>query len=161
MKRDIIDQAGYRHNVGIVLTNGAGQVLWARRVRNRDAWQFPQGGMLEGETVEQAMYRELDEELGLLPADVEIIANTKDWVTYDLPEKFIRRHSKPLCIGQKQMWFLLKLKSSESRIQLDHAPEPEFDDWRWVDYWFPVDQVIAFKQVVYQQVLKEFEPYMS
>jgi len=104
----VIDSEGFRANVGIIISNDAGQVFWAKRV-GQDAWQFPQGGIKPDETAESAMYRELKEEVGLSPKHVEIIGCTNDWLKYWLPEKFIRQNSMPLCIGQKQIWYLLKL----------------------------------------------------
>jgi putative (di)nucleoside polyphosphate hydrolase len=153
----MIDADGFRANVGIILANAAGQVLWARRCNNPEAWQFPQGGMHEGESPIQSMYRELNEELGLNPEDVEYLAETPDWLSYLLPEKYRRPHSKPLCIGQKQKWFLLRLISSEDKIKLDHSPKPEFDTWRWVDYWYPLEAIVEFKREVYQAALSQLE----
>ncbi len=153
----MIDEEGYRLNVGIVLANQHGQLLWGRRIGTKNAWQFPQGGMALEETPQQAMYRELTEELGLDAKDVTLIAETKDWLFYSLPERYRRYDSLPLCIGQKQKWFLLRLESDDSKIRLDLSTNPEFDSWCWVDYWYPINQVIEFKQAVYQQVLSEFE----
>jgi len=153
----MIDETGYRLNVGIIITNDKGQLLWAKRVSNTDAWQFPQGGMHKNETPKQAMFRELKEELGLNENDVTLIAETKNWLHYELPEQFRRYDSLPLCIGQKQKWFLLQLRSDESGIRFDHGHKPEFNEWRWVDYWYPLDHVIEFKRDVYKNVLMEFE----
>lgn len=152
----IVDKQGYRLNVGIVLVNEANQLFWGRRIGS-DAWQFPQGGVRLRERAVDAMYRELAEEIGLEPANVELLGVTHDWITYKLPEQFIRFGTKPLVIGQKQKWFLLRLKSSSQKIKLNLSASPEFDSWRWVDYWFPVEAVIYFKRQVYQQVLAEFE----
>lgn len=157
----IIDQDGYRLNVGIVVVNPAGQVLWCRRRGHAHAWQFPQGGMLPNESLLETMFRELKEELGLSSSDVTYVAQTQDWVSYTLPEQFIRKEQLPICIGQKQKWFLLMLKSGDDAIALDYSPEPEFDQWQWVDYWHPLTYVIEFKKTVYEQVLKEFEPIMK
>ncbi len=154
----MIDERGYRLNVGIIITNERGQLLWCRRIGRRDAWQFPQGGIDENESPEQAMFRELAEELGLMPEDVECLSQVNDWLVYHLPKHFRRYRSLPLCIGQKQKWFLLRLKSSEDRVCFDRCEEPEFDNWRWVDYWYPLDHVIDFKRSVYKQALHEFEP---
>lgn len=152
----MIDKEGYRPNVGIVLCNSAGQVLWARRI-GQNSWQFPQGGIKEGESAESAMYRELDEELGLNPKDVTILAISKCWYKYKLPSRLIRRDESPVCIGQKQKWFLLKIKTNvENKIDFNHTKCPEFDFWKWVSYWYPIRQVVVFKRDVYRKVLKEF-----
>lgn len=150
----MIDDDGYRANVGIILADGAGKVFWARRI-GHDAWQFPQGGMAVNETPEQAMYRELHEEVGLLPDDVKLIASTRGWLRYRLPRGLVRYGTEPLCIGQKQRWFLLQYQSSDAAIILDKHASPEFDCWQWVSYWYPMDQVVSFKREVYRRALKE------
>ncbi len=150
----VIDSEGFRPNVGIIVCNGDGRVLWARR-RGHDAWQFPQGGIAGGESSEEAMYRELHEEVGLQPGDVKILARTQGWLRYHLPDKFIRRQENPRCIGQKQQWFLLELIGSEASINLKVMHKPEFEDWRWVNYWYPLDQVIDFKRNVYMLAMKQ------
>jgi putative (di)nucleoside polyphosphate hydrolase len=154
----VIDADGFRANVGIILSNASGQVLWARRIGGMDAWQFPQGGINDGETAEQALYRELYEEVGLKPEDVEIIDSTKGWLKYKLPRNFVREKQVPLCIGQKQKWFLLKLLSDDRAVRLDSFDEVEFDHWRWVSYWYPLDQVVSFKRDVYCRALKILSP---
>ena len=157
MKSDHIDPEGFRANVGIILSNDAGRLLLAGRVGSK-GWQFPQGGMLQGETPEEAMYRELFEEVGLRPSDVEVLGATADWLRYRLPKRFIRQDSEPLCIGQKQRWFLLRLLCEDERVRLDRSPTPEFDRWRWVEFWRPVKEVIYFKRRVYAQALHELGP---
>ncbi len=157
----MIDADGYRLNVGIILINQAGQLFWGKRAGMEDAWQFPQGGIQENETPETAMYRELTEELGLLAEHVEIIAESPDWMTYHLPKKFRRYDTEPLCIGQKQKWFLLRLTAEDSCIKLDTATKPEFDQWAWVDKKYPAQHVILFKRDVYQRILKIFEKYLD
>ena len=153
----MIDSEGFRANVGIMLANARGEVLWARRV-GQDAWQFPQGGINEGETPQQALYRELKEEVGLDASDVEVVASTRGWLRYRLPQRLIRRDSKPLCIGQKQKWFLLRMLSDDQAVTFDNDERPEFDSWRWVSYWYPLGQVISFKRDVYRRALKELAP---
>ncbi|MFQ5659345.1 MAG: RNA pyrophosphohydrolase [Gammaproteobacteria bacterium] len=155
----MIDSEGYRANVGIVLTNGQGKLFWAKRA-GMNAWQFPQGGIQAHETVEDAMYRELREETGLLPEHVQVVGFTDDWLRYRLPRRFLRKNSLPLCIGQKQMWYLLKLLVNEDKVRLDASVNPEFDHWRWIDFWQPVREVIDFKRHVYKQALDEFEPLL-
>lgn len=150
----MIDADGFRPNVGIILANDHGQVLWARRI-NQNSWQFPQGGIHQHESTEDALFRELYEEIGLQQQDVNILGCTRGWLRYRLPQRLVRKHSQPLCIGQKQKWFLLHLKSDDSRVRMDNSNKPEFDGWRWVSYWYPLGQVISFKREVYRRALKE------
>lgn len=159
MSSDHIDAEGFRANVGIILANDAGKLLLAGRIGNK-GWQFPQGGLQQGESLEQAMFRELHEEVGLSETDVEVLAVTEDWLRYRLPDKFVRRQSKPLCIGQKQRWFLLRLLGDDSQVRLDACETPEFDRWRWVDFWRPVNEVIYFKRRVYSMALNELGPHV-
>lgn len=151
----MIDKAGYRFGVGIVLVNENRQVFFAKRI-GMLAWQFPQGGMKENETPEETMYRELKEEIGLNPEDVEVITSTRRWLRYRLPNRLVRRYAKPICIGQKQKWFLLRLKNKDAKIDLAANDDPEFDSWAWVSYWYPLKQVVTFKRRVYVLALKEF-----
>ncbi|OGT45490.1 MAG: RNA pyrophosphohydrolase [Gammaproteobacteria bacterium RIFCSPHIGHO2_12_FULL_38_11] len=156
----MIDKEGFRANVGIIVTNNKGELLWARRFGNQAAWQFPQGGINNNETTIDAMYRELKEELGLDSHNVKLLAESRGWLRYYLPQRFQRsdRNSdSQRCIGQKQKWFLLRLTSEDATVKLDGCPYPEFDQWKWVDYWFPLKQVIFFKRHVYRQALEEFE----
>jgi putative (di)nucleoside polyphosphate hydrolase len=150
----VIDADGFRPNVGIILTNDEGRVLWARRVGGQDAWQFPQGGINPDEDPEAALFRELHEEIGLAPEDVKILAVTRGWLRYRLPRRLVRQ-KEPVCIGQKQKWFLLQLISDDSKICLDNDGPIEFDAWRWVGYWYPLTKVVAFKRDVYRRALKE------
>ena len=154
---DFIDEQGFRANVGIILTDGAGRVLIAGR-RGRGGWQFPQGGIQPEEPVQVAMFRELREEVGLEASDVELVGSTEGWLHYRLPERYIRREQRPLCIGQKQRWFLLHLSSAIDRVRFDRSPDPEFDRCRWVDYWRPVKEVVYFKRPVYVRALQELGP---
>ncbi len=151
----MIDDDGYRPNVGIVICDKQGQVLWARRY-GQHSWQFPQGGINPGETAEQAMYRELFEEVGLSRKDVRILASTRNWLRYKLPKRLVRWDTKPVCIGQKQKWFLLQLMCNDADINMQRSSTPEFDGWRWVSFWYPVRQVVSFKRDVYRRVMKEF-----
>lgn len=157
LRCEVIDFDGYRPNVGIVICNKQGQVLWAKRF-GQNSWQFPQGGINEGENIETAMYRELFEEVGLTKKDVRLIWASKYWLKYKLPKRLVRESngSQPVCIGQKQRWFLLQLVSDESNINLKTTKTPEFDGWRWVSFWYPVRQVVSFKRDVYRKVMKEF-----
>src|SRR4029079_8882026 len=151
----VIDEDGFRHGVGIILVNAKRQVFLAKRV-GKLAWQFPQGGIQENETPEEAMFRELNEEVGLSIEDVKILSMTRRWLRYRLPKRLVRHHSTPICIGQKQKWFLLQLVTNESNIDLAATDSPEFDSWAWVSYWYPLTQVVAFKRRVYSLAMKEF-----
>jgi len=150
----------YRANVAIVLCNEFAQVLWARRI-DHHGWQFPQGGVGENESTLDAVYREMQEELGLKSSHVELIGATKDWLTYDIPRRFVRVRSERRLKGQKQKWFMFKFIGNESDFCLDCSEYPEFDDWQWVDYWTPADRVISFKRDVYRRALTELEPFVN
>jgi len=156
----MIDTDGYRMNVGIILTNPMGQVLWAKRIR-QDAWQFPQGGIKAHETPKRAMFRELYEELGLTSKRVKVLGATHGWLRYQLPQHLIRYHQQPLCIGQKQVWYMLRILGDEDDIRLNNCEHPEFDQWQWVDYWHPLDEVVHFKKKVYEHALKQLQPLAS
>ena len=161
----MLDREGYRPNVGIVLLNSRNEVFWGKRV-GQHSWQFPQGGIQHGESPEQAMYRELQEEVGLLPEHVQIIGRTRDWLRYDVPEEYLRRQHatrvhRAAYRGQKQIWFLLRLVGLDSDIQLRASEHPEFDAWRWVPFWIQLDAVIGFKREVYQLALSELARFLS
>lgn len=156
----MIDADGYRPNVGIVLLNDAGRLFWARRVR-RDGWQFPQGGMHSDELPQEAMYRELTEETGLQAQHVEVVSSTRGWLRYRLPRRYIRHHQRPVCVGQKQVWFLLRFTGDEHDLCLDGCDSPEFDSWRWVEFWHPARNVVAFKRSVYERALRQFAPMVE
>ncbi len=151
---DYIDSQGFRANVGIVLMRDSGEVFLGGR-RDGRGWQFPQGGVRLSEQPEDALFRELREEVGLERTDVELVAGTASWLRYRLPPQFVRRRGNPVCIGQKQRWFLLRMLGDDSRLRFDVTDQPEFDDWRWVDYWSPVREVIYFKRAVYARALQE------
>jgi putative (di)nucleoside polyphosphate hydrolase len=159
MTNDHIDADGFRANVGIILTNDEAKLLLAGRIGSK-GWQFPQGGIQIGENPEEAMYRELREELGLQKKDVRILGATGDWLRYRLPKKYVRHGSKPLCIGQKQRWFILRLTEPDDRVRVDDSNAPEFNRWRWVEFWTPVNEVIYFKRRVYAMALYELGPHL-
>jgi putative (di)nucleoside polyphosphate hydrolase len=155
----MLDREGFRPNVGIVLLNSRNQVFWGKRLRTH-SWQFPQGGIKHGETPEQAMLRELHEEVGLRPEHVQIIGRTRDWLRYEVPEHFIRKDARGHYRGQKQIWFLLRLLGRDTDMNLRATDHPEFDAWRWNDYWVPLDMVIEFKRGVYEMALTELARYV-
>jgi putative (di)nucleoside polyphosphate hydrolase len=156
----MLDREGFRPNVGIVLLNSRNQVFWGKRLRTH-SWQFPQGGIQHGETPEQAMLRELHEEVGLRPDHVQIMGRTRDWLRYEVPDHFIRREARGHYRGQKQIWFLLRLVGRDCDVKLRASDHPEFDAWRWHEYWAPANDVVEFKREVYRTALNELERYLS
>ena len=156
----MLDREGYRPNVGIILCNAKNEVFWGKRIREH-SWQFPQGGIKRGETPEEAMYRELYEEVGLRPEHVRILGRTKGWLRYEVPTHWIKREWRGSYKGQKQIWFLLRLSGRDSDICLRATNKPEFDAWRWNDYWIPLDAVIEFKRMVYEQALNELVRFVD
>lgn len=155
----MLDREGYRPNVGIILVNGRNEVFWGKRIREH-SWQFPQGGIKHGESPEQAMYRELQEEIGLRQEHVRILGRTRDWLRYEVPKQWIRREWRNTYRGQKQIWFMLRLTGRDTDVSLRASDHPEFDAWRWSEYWVPLDAVIEFKRGVYQQALIELSRFV-
>lgn len=155
----MLDRDGFRPNVGIILLNQRSQVFWGKRIRTH-SWQFPQGGIDRGENPEQAMFRELHEEVGLMPQHVQVLARTRDWLRYEVPDRFIRRDARGHYKGQKQIWFLLQLVGHDWDLNLRATDHPEFDAWRWNDYWVPLDVVVEFKRGVYEMALTELSRFV-
>jgi putative (di)nucleoside polyphosphate hydrolase len=156
---NIIDPQGFRLNIGIVIINADNKVLWARRI-GQNAWQFPQGGVQQGERLEEALYRELKEELGLDKHDVRVERVILKFLKYRLPAGLIRYDNHLVCIGQKQKWYLLRMISDDSAINLNISDKPEFEEWRWVSYWHPLRSVISFKKDVYRKALQSFSEHL-
>ena len=155
----MLDRDGFRPNVGIILLNQKNQVFWGKRIRTH-SWQFPQGGIDRGESPEQAMFRELHEEVGLLPNHVRVVARTRDWLRYEVPDRYIRRDARGHYKGQKQIWYLLQLMGHDWDLNLRATNHPEFDAWRWNDYWVPLDVVVEFKRGVYEMALTELARFL-
>ena len=155
----MLDREGFRPNVGIILLNRKNQVFWGKRIRTH-SWQFPQGGIDRGESPEQAMFRELHEEIGLHPHHVRIVARTRDWLRYEVPDRFIRRDARGFYKGQKQIWYLLQMLGQDWDLNLRATSHPEFYAWRWNDYWVPLDVVVEFKRGVYEMALSELARFL-
>ena len=155
----MLDREGFRPNVGIILVNARNEVFWGKRIREH-SWQFPQGGIKHGESPEQAMYRELFEEVGLRPEHVKILGRTRGWLRYEVPKHWIRREWRNTYRGQKQIWFLLQLTGRDSDMNLRATNHPEFDAWRWHEYWVPLESVIEFKRGVYEMALSELARFL-
>jgi putative (di)nucleoside polyphosphate hydrolase len=144
----------------VILANLRNDVFWGKRV-NQHAWQFPQGGIKAGESPERAMYRELEEETGLKPDHVRILGRTRHWLRYEVPERWMRRDWRGTYRGQKQIWYLLRLTGRDTDVKLRASGKPEFDAWRWQDYWIPLETVIEFKREVYRQALTELHRFLN
>jgi putative (di)nucleoside polyphosphate hydrolase len=164
----MLDKDGYRPNVGIILANDRNEVFWGKRV-HQHAWQFPQGGINAGESPVQAMFRELTEEVGLLREHVRILGRTRNWLRYEVPAQWMRRSrhadsdgtgGRTAYRGQKQIWFLLRMVGRDCDVRLRASDHPEFDAWRWHDYWVPLEGVIDFKREVYRQALTELHRFL-
>ena len=155
----MLDRDGFRPNVGIILCNTHNQVFWGKRIKEH-AWQFPQGGINYGETPEQAMYRELMEEVGLEAKHVEILGRTRDWLRYEVPSSWIKREWRGSYKGQKQIWYLLRMVGRDTDVSLRASEHPEFDAWRWSDYWVTMEDVIEFKREVYKLALNELATHL-
>ena len=145
----MLDNSGYRLGVGMVIHRRDGKILWCKRTE-LNAWQFPQGGIEQDETPEAAMWRELQEETGLLTQHVNLLRTMNQWLHYEFPEALKMSYR-----GQKQIWFLLELLVNDDHINLTEANE--FDQWNWVDWWHPLKEIVAFKQETYRRVLEHFE----
>ena len=156
----MIDRDGYRPNVGIILCNAKNEVFWGKRIREH-SWQFPQGGIDKGESPEQAMYRELYEDVGLQAQHVRILGRTKNWLRYDVPSHWVKREWRNSYKGQKQIWYLLRLTGRDCDVSLRASGHPEFDAWRWREYWVPLETVIEFKREVYRLALNELVTYIE
>ena len=156
----MIDRDGYRPNVAIVLCNAKNEVFWGKRIKEH-AWQFPQGGIKLNESPEDAMFRELEEETGLLREHVRILGRTKGWLHYNVPTHWVKREWRGTYKGQKQIWYLLRLVGRDNDIRLRASTHPEFDAWRWHDYWVPLDTVIEFKRDSYKHALNQLVRFLE
>lgn len=148
-----------RKAVCMVLVNSKRHVFLGRRLGTCH-WQFPQGGIDEGEKEIEAMYRESFEEIGLDESDIEVLGVSEELMIYHLPRHFVRNDERAVCTGQAQRWFLIALKRHESCIRLNRTFTPEFDSWRWVPYHYPIQHVIHFKKQMYQQGLCALEKFL-
>jgi len=150
--------AGYRPCVGLMLLNPAGLVfIGERRGPLLSAWQMPQGGIDRGETPRAAAWRELKEEVGTDRAD--LLAESRQWLSYDLPPELRPTHWDPRHRGQSQRWFAFRFTGEDADIVLD-AHQPEFARWRWARPEEVLDLIVAFKRPVYEAVLAEFAPVL-
>jgi putative (di)nucleoside polyphosphate hydrolase len=159
--REMLDREGYRPNVGIILCNARNEVFWGKRIREH-SWQFPQGGIQRGETPEQAMYRELHEEVGSAAGACVIFSvGPKTGCVTKCRRTGSDANGVAVTEGQKQIWFLLRLVGRDCDVSLRACDHPEFDAWRWNTYWVSLDAVIEFKRRVYEQALNELARFLN
>jgi putative (di)nucleoside polyphosphate hydrolase len=152
-----MNDKSYRKNVGLIVLNLKNELLVCRR-KDQKTWQFPQGGIDNGESPGIAAYRELFEEVGIKQKDVKIIQKSSYWYHYDLPQKYQNRSdSMKKFKGQTQKWFMFKA-NSDLEINLLNEIQQEFVAYKWVSFWYPLSHIVAFKKDVYQDVLNEFLP---
>ncbi len=151
----------YRACVGVVLIDAAGRIFAGQRIDSDvPAWQMPQGGIDRGEDPRDAALRELHEEIGVAPALVQVIGETPDWLTYDLPDHLIGKVWKGRYRGQKQRWFLMRFLGSDADIRLE-TDHPEFSEWRWLTAKDLLGSIVPFKRAVYDRVIAAFRPHLA
>lgn len=149
----------YRPGTGVMLLNADDDVFVGRRIdTTQEAWQMPQGGIDKGEGIEESAFRELEEEIGTRNA--EVVARTRGWLTYDLPESLIPKVWGGRYRGQRQVWFLMRFLGSDREIDID-TEHPEFRAWKWVPMEKLPKMIVPFKRPLYQRLLKEFSPYLE
>ena len=160
MTPEQISKLPYRRNVGVMVLNADGQVwVGQRRDNSKDAWQMPQGGIDKGEDPRSAALRELEEETGITPDLVEVMAESADWIPYELPHDLIPKLWKGKYRGQEQKWFLLRFKGADAQVNIA-TEEPEFSAWRWIAPADLPDAIVPFKRDVYVAVLNEFSAHL-
>lgn len=153
------NQSRYRKGVGIMLINKDCKVFVGQRVKeSSEAWQMPQGGIDEGENSDEALMRELLEEVGT--NNIEIIYSSTNWYTYNIPLEFVPKWWGDKYIGQQQKWYLAKFLGNDSEININ-TESPEFVSWRWVDIDELPELIVSFKRELYQDIIKEFRPILT
>ena len=161
MTPEEIEQLPYRPCVGVMLMNDRHEVFVGQRLDSQvAAWQMPQGGVEKGEKPETAALRELGEETGVRPDLVDVIAETQDWLPYDLPHDLVPKLWKGRFRGQEQKWFLMRFNGEDADINIE-TDHPEFSHWRWLPVSELVDNIVPFKRSVYEGVLEAFEGHFK
>lgn len=156
MTPEEIEKLPYRPCVGLVVMNRRGEIFAGQRLDNRsDAWQMPQGGVDEGEDPRDAALRELVEETGIASSSVKVIAETSEWIPYNLPGDLVPKLWKGRFRGQTQKWYLLRFTGDDAEINIRTA-EPEFSEWAWMTSETLIEKIVPFKRATYESVLGEF-----
>ncbi len=161
MDSDTINALPYRPCVGMMICNSAGRIFAGQRLDSHmDAWQMPQGGVEKGEEPRDAALRELEEETGILPSSVEILAETADWIPYDLPHYLVPKLWNGRYRGQKQRWFLMRFLGSDAEINIK-TTIPEFSRWCWLPPEELLSRIVPFKRDTYERVIREFHQQVT
>lgn len=151
----------YRPNVGIMMINPQGLVFAAQRLDSAvPAWQMPQGGIDDGEDPRTAALRELEEETGVPPALVQVLAETDGWLTYDLPHELVPNIWGGRFRGQKQKWYLMRFLGRDDQIDIERE-HPEFSAWKWIDADSMIEAIVPFKRDMYRQVVAAFRSHLA
>ncbi|WP_322866729.1 RNA pyrophosphohydrolase [Aquicoccus sp. G2-2] len=160
MTPEEIARLPYRRNVGVMLANAGGHVFVGQRYDSTiPAWQMPQGGIDGDERPDEAALRELEEETGVSPSLVTLMAESTGWLSYDLPLDLVPRIWNGHYRGQEQKWVLLRFHGRDADINIATS-HPEFSEWRWLPPAELIENIVPFKRAVYEQVLKEFAPHL-
>ena len=155
-----IENLPYRANVGVMVLNKSGDVFVAQRLEHyANAWQMPQGGIDPGEAPAEAALRELEEETGINSSKVVILAETQNWIPYELPPDLIPKLWNGKYRGQKQKWFLMRFLGEDTDIDIE-TEEPEFSSWKWIAPSALPDAIVPFKRDVYVAVLEAFQSHL-
>ncbi len=157
MKKPVPHDLPYRDCVGIALFNYEGRVFVGERIDTPGAWQMPQGGIDPGESIEEAVFRELEEEVGTINATILRISDLK--TRYDLPEYLLHKLWEGKYRGQEQTWVAMRFEGQESEIDIEYFSEPEFRDWKWAKLSDLLDLIVPFKRDTYQKIIKEFREF--
>lgn len=150
----------YRPCVGVMLLDADGRVFVGERKDTNGAWQMPQGGIDPGEDAQEAALRELWEETGVTEDKVTVIAQTSDWLTYDLPDHLLGKIWNGKYRGQKQLWIVLRFSGEDSDVNLD-TEHPEFGRWKWSNARDLVEEIVPFKRDIYEQLVSEFSDLLA
>jgi putative (di)nucleoside polyphosphate hydrolase len=161
MNADQINALPYRPCVGMMICNLEGRIFAGQRLdSNMDAWQMPQGGIEKGEEPRDAALRELEEETGIPETAVEILAETSDWIPYELPHHLVPKLWNGKYRGQKQRWFLMRFLGDDALINIK-TKDPEFSRWCWLRPEELLSRIVPFKRDTYEHVIREFHAQVS